>query len=239
MHNVSLGMPKTPIALPDQSTLRTVFDHGADGVLRWKVDRGTRVKAGAIAGCIWTSKGCSYVQVRFDGKLYFAHRLIWAMHHGEPDPSMVIDHIDGNGTNNSLSNLRLVHQTLNARNSKRHKSSTTIANGVYRSREKWAARILDDHGSMRTIGTFADPADAVAARKHAEQQRNYTDRHGSVSTNESSAMKPRVTGVFWDARYRKWQVRLTRNGKIFFGGRHFCFGAAVRRRMEIDRATTD
>lgn len=44
------------------------------------------------------------------------HRLVWETFKGEIPEGMVIDHIDGNRSNNSLSNLRLVTQSENMDN---------------------------------------------------------------------------------------------------------------------------
>jgi hypothetical protein len=48
--------------------------------------------------------------VAFQGHEYTlcAHRIVWIAAHGTIDSSLSIDHIDGNKTNNAISNLRLV-----------------------------------------------------------------------------------------------------------------------------------
>jgi hypothetical protein len=51
------------------------------------------------------------------GKRYYAHRLAWLYEYGE-FPEKIIDHIDGNRTNNSIHNLRDVSQALNSQNQK-------------------------------------------------------------------------------------------------------------------------
>lgn len=50
-----------------------------------------------------------------------AHRVIWFMVYGEI-PNLDIDHIDGNRTNNALTNLRSVDRTTNLQNIKKAKS---------------------------------------------------------------------------------------------------------------------
>ena len=56
-----------------------------------------------------------YVKTLYDTsnqKTYLAHRVIWALHYGK-FPNSIIDHIDGDSTNNLLDNLRSVSQSKN------------------------------------------------------------------------------------------------------------------------------
>ena len=46
------------------------------------------------------------------------HRVVWAWHHGRL-PTMQIDHINGNGFDNRIENLREVSQSENMRNQHR------------------------------------------------------------------------------------------------------------------------
>lgn len=59
-----------------------------------------------------TSKG--YLSARINGRTYLVHRLIWLYHYGYmPNWPRVIDHIDGDPTNNRLENLREVTLSQN------------------------------------------------------------------------------------------------------------------------------
>lgn len=56
-----------------------------------------------------------YIKTLYDAKTrnsYFAHRIIWALHYGK-FPNSIIDHIDGDSSNNRLDNLRSVSQSRN------------------------------------------------------------------------------------------------------------------------------
>ena len=57
-----------------------------------------------------------YVIVEICGTSYAVHRIIWTLHNGDFDSGLVVDHIDGNKHNNSISNLRIVTHKENARN---------------------------------------------------------------------------------------------------------------------------
>lgn len=72
--------------------VRSVLDYDQhSGVFVWKVRRGSRAKAGDIAGSV-SAKGYRYI--RLDGKLRLAHRLAWLVQAGTV-PSEYIDHLNG------------------------------------------------------------------------------------------------------------------------------------------------
>jgi hypothetical protein len=61
-----------------------------------------------------------YVYVYVDGKQYFAHRIIWKLETGR-EPEGVIDHINGETSDNRIENLRDVTHTENMRNRRSRK----------------------------------------------------------------------------------------------------------------------
>lgn len=81
---------------------------------------------GNIAG-VRTSRG--YTNVKINGRLYKAHRLIWFLIHGAW-PRDEIDHIDGNRSNNKLENLREATRLENARNKRKLRPTTCRYKGV-------------------------------------------------------------------------------------------------------------
>jgi hypothetical protein len=64
-----------------------------------------------------------------DGIRYFAHAVIWAMAHGA-FPEYDLDHIDGDGLNNRITNLRLVTKAENQRNQHHMQEGSSSYNGV-------------------------------------------------------------------------------------------------------------
>lgn len=70
---------------------------------------------GKLAG---TTHHYGYRVVNFKGKMYQQHRIVWELHHGPIPAHLTIDHIDRDGTNNLLSNLRLADASLQNRNRK-------------------------------------------------------------------------------------------------------------------------
>jgi hypothetical protein len=91
-----------------QSELKELFEY-EDGNLIWKESRGC-VKAGTVAGTLH-AKG--YTQIRINGKIYRAHRLIWLYHKGSVDVALQIDHINRKRSDNRIDNLRLTSQNEN------------------------------------------------------------------------------------------------------------------------------
>lgn len=93
--------------------------------MTWATAKGGNIKKGDIAGCL--NKRTGYYVVRLDYKLYQAHRLVWLLNNQTIDRKLVIDHIDGNKTNNSILNLRQTTKSANGYNRKENSRDT----GVY------------------------------------------------------------------------------------------------------------
>lgn len=114
-----------------------------------------------------------YRDVVVDGKHYLAHRIIWEMHYGDIPDGAVIDHIDGNGLNNRLDNLRLVTKSGNQRNRRMPRNNKIGIMGVYRRPHGYAVRVAGRH-----LGTFRDFFDACCARLSAEKTMGFHKNHG-------------------------------------------------------------
>ena len=83
-----------------------------DGKLAWRVTRKGHVQKNRLAG---GQNRLGYMCVRFCGKCYLAHRVVWLLTHGEwPDGQ--IDHINQNKTDNRPANLRVVTSQVNNQN---------------------------------------------------------------------------------------------------------------------------
>ena len=96
-----------------QEKVRDFFDY-VDGVLVYR-NKGLRVKAGQAVG--WKTDN-GYLRTDMDGKKYYVHRLVWLYHNG-PCEHHLIDHIDGNKTNNKIENLRMATFSENQANYKK------------------------------------------------------------------------------------------------------------------------
>jgi hypothetical protein len=113
------------------------YDESSPSCLRWAINipykgllGGSAYKRviGEDAGCLHARN--NRYKIKYQQMSFMVHRVVWELFHGKPDPDLVIDHIDGNGTNNKISNLRLVDKATNARNMRRSKANTTGVSGI-------------------------------------------------------------------------------------------------------------
>lgn len=114
------------------------------------------------------------------GVRLYAHRTAWALHHGDWAEGE-IDHINGNGLDNRIDNLRDVSRLVNRQNAKLHKDNTSGVSGVCWAKNtgKWQAQIKV-RTKMVYLGQFPDKTDAVAARREAERLYGFHPNHGRV-----------------------------------------------------------
>ena len=89
---------------PDSLRLREVLSYDpATGLLRWKLNAGSRAASGQIAGT-HTTKG--HLVVRVDGHLLLAHRVAWSIHYGVA-PAGLLRHGNKNKADNRIENLSI------------------------------------------------------------------------------------------------------------------------------------
>ncbi len=110
------------------------------------------------------------------GEVFLAHRIIWKMVYGEnPD---TIDHINGDPSDNRLSNLRNVTQAENNKNKAMFRKNKSGHPGVVQvDYGMWKVQI-----GTKYIGCYADLETAIAARAEAEEAANYHENHGRART---------------------------------------------------------
>ena len=126
-----------------------------------------------------TVSGNGYLYGSVNSVKMRAHRVIWALCHGE-QPSDQIDHINGIRTDNRIENLRVVSRQENMRNTALLRNNTSGVCGVSwnKARGKWLAHIKID-GRLKNIGLFDRLEDAAVARAEASARYGFTKRHGT------------------------------------------------------------
>lgn len=104
------------------------------------------------------------------GRLWYAVKFRHVKMHrwilGVSDPSIEVDHKNGNGLDNRRSNLRLATHLQNTRNKAVLSHSSTGIKGVTPHPSGWRARIKIN-GKDKHLGIFTTKEDARAAYKNA------------------------------------------------------------------------
>lgn len=164
-------------------TLDRLFAYDPDtGVLTHKTRAANHIRIGDVAGSLHLGpRGTMrYIRVVIRRERYMAHRIICKVLGIEVPAGMLIDHIDGNGENNRVSNLRIVSHVGNCQNTHRTRSQNKGKKiGVAQKIRKdgtstWTARItLPNHaghgpGKLHTIGTYRTEAEAEGAYRLAK-----------------------------------------------------------------------
>lgn len=155
------------------------------GSLFWKFNekmspqwngRFANTRAGTLT---YGKSGKSYQMVIIDYKKYKSHRLIFKMYYGFDHDE--IDHINGNGVDNRIENLRSVSSVENKRNLRlqKHNSSGTTGVCFNKTFNKWWAYIKVE-GKQKNLGYFTKLEDAIKSRKQGEVKYGFHPNHGSV-----------------------------------------------------------
>ena len=152
---------------PDEA--RAVFTYEpSTGELRWRIRAARCVRVGDVAGFV---KSDGYVGVLYRQKAYAAHRVAWAIVHGEW-PYGPVDHINGTRSDNRMENLRQVTAEENMQNQSRahrnNKSSGILGVHFYARTGRWRATIWLD-GKNKFLGYHATAAEAERAYLDAKQ----------------------------------------------------------------------
>lgn len=174
------------------------YDEKSPTCLRRRIDTicnngGKGSRAGDKAGS--TSNGTRLVKVL--GKMYLIHKVVWILHFGKIPDGYVVDHIDGNPSNNRITNLRVLTQAENCRNQKLAKNNKSGVSGVILHKhgkgksDAWKAQYVDLNGKVITKSfTISIYGNDEAFRLACEYRRNaletlnsqgagYTNRHGT------------------------------------------------------------
>ena len=162
---------------PAAMSFSNIFRYDPEtGLLHWAQARhGRGCVAGQESGSI--TNGGRYRSVVVDGRRYYSHRIVWELRHGPLPAGLCIDHINGDGLNNRISNLRLVSRSLNQRNAKLPKNNRLGIHGIYPRKDGFEVRC-----GATYVGWFKDFFIACCARKSAESATHFHPNHGRTSS---------------------------------------------------------
>lgn len=179
-------MASKPNITPEH--LRQLIRYDADtGKMFWRWRNGDNRQTlswnNRFAGkeAITANQGNGYLSGNVNNKTYLAHRLAFCIHHGYW-PKGHIDHINGQRTDNRISNLRDVSPSQNQKNRKLSCNNKSGVTGVHYDKPSgnWVASINTPNGRSK-LGTFAFFEDAVSSRRSAEREFGYHKNHGRIS----------------------------------------------------------
>lgn len=112
-----------------------------------------------------------YKRITFKKNRILAHRAAWFLHYGVL-PNGIIDHIDGNRSNNSIENLRVTTFQTNAQNRRKGSGRSHFLGVTVKetnSGTKFIASIRTN-GRLTQLGTYATPELAHAVYLSAKKQ---------------------------------------------------------------------
>lgn len=153
-----------PDVLQMRAREHLIYD-AASGFLGWARPLTNRAVVGAEAG--WVDETTGYRRLYFLGDFIYVHQIIWVMETGK-FPTM-IDHVNGDRTDNRWENLRIATPHQNMCNSKIRSNNTSGHKGVSfcKVKKKWYAYIRA-HGKSIALGRYHKLEDAIAARLAGE-----------------------------------------------------------------------
>ena len=146
------------------------YDESSPTRLRWLVDiwvgknfNRKAISKGDPAGCL--NKVNGYYQVRLKRRTFRIHRLILVLFNQPISNGKVVDHIDGNKLNNSISNLRIVSLEENAKNRITIESNTGIPY-LHKTRTRYqVALVLNNQRYTKTFNFLSLGGEETARYK--------------------------------------------------------------------------
>jgi hypothetical protein len=188
--------------LPAPELLRKLLDYNPEtGAMVWR-ERDASLMGDDLRRRQWNTRyagtpalaahnGTGYCTGRIFGRFARAHQVVYAIYHGEW-PGGLIDHINGDKTDNRIANLRIATPSQNCQNIGLRSTNTSGYKGVcrYQKSERWRAQIrrpIDGKGGGKKIylGVFD-----TAEEAHEAYCRAALEFHGEFANFDKSEPMP-------------------------------------------------
>lgn len=172
-----------------------IIDETSKSGIKWIAPKYFRGKPkydriGTDVGSIVPSNRGKYWVVGLSFGTYLIHRIMWVMLYGEIDNEYDVDHIDGNGLNNTVGNLRCVTKSVNSRNKVLRTDNKSGVTGVQYEKttktEGYRACVIDEQGIKHrkffSINKYENAKELAVQWKELKLKElnyaGYTERHG-------------------------------------------------------------
>lgn len=148
--------------LPSKEKILSVLKYNkVTGEFVWKARQDRHFNSRLVGKKAGTKDNNGYIKIWVFGQIIAAHRLVWFLEHGT-NPYL-IDHIDGNESNNHISNLRESDYRKNGQNRRSHRAGRLV--GAYKNKrsksERWHS-VIQINNKKVWLGTFKTKEDAHA-----------------------------------------------------------------------------
>lgn len=157
----------------DQKTAIELFEY-RDGTLYWREAPRRGVRKGSAAG----HKSNKYVQLRLNNRTYYAHQLVYLIHHGYIPAE--IDHINCDKHDNRIDNLRAATRVENGANLPIRRDNKSGHKNVcwHQAAQKWQVSVKAN-GVRHNFGLFDDlELAALVASEARDKHHAEFARHG-------------------------------------------------------------
>lgn len=134
------------------------------GIFTWLNPKsGTRAKVGEVAG---SKKSDGYVRLSIYGQEFLAHRAAWMHFYGKV-PENMVDHINGDKSDNRICNLRIAD--LSENNWNRRGKKSICGASQHKRTGLWTA-LIRHRGKRIYLGLFKTEEEAGKAYQTAAKQ---------------------------------------------------------------------
>jgi hypothetical protein len=182
-------------------------------------------------------KNNKYAAIK-DPKTVYMHRFIMEHHLGRKlDSKEEIDHIDGNGLNNQLSNLRIVNRSQNMSNQRLHRDSKSDYIGVHynpRYKNPYRVKLMINYKNKYVNKGFDTPEEAAEQRdllavkyfgnntklNFEEKRQEYIKKieDGYNPDVNDRKFSSKIPGISYQSDIKKWKCNVYKDKQQIYVG---------------------